>query len=50
MGELEIHAWVYKFETGEVFSYDSGEGQFIPLKKNMIPAISARKKPLKNLK
>lgn len=30
-GEIRLHAWVYKFETGMVFKYDSNEGQFIPL-------------------
>ena len=30
-GELKLHAWVYKMETGEVFAYDSGVGQFNPL-------------------
>lgn len=30
-GELRLHGWVYKFETGEVFSFDPGEGQFVPL-------------------
>jgi carbonic anhydrase len=27
-GELRLHAWVYKMETGEVFSYDPESGQF----------------------
>lgn len=26
--ELSLHAWVYKFETGQVFSYDPQEGQY----------------------
>lgn len=30
-GELRLHGWVYKFETGEVFSYDPESGQFLPL-------------------
>jgi len=29
-GELAIHAWVYKIETGEVFAYDQASGQFVP--------------------
>jgi carbonic anhydrase len=29
--ELSLHGWVYKFETGEVFSYRSQDGQFLPL-------------------
>ena len=30
-GELRLHAWVYKIETGEVFAYESERGQFLPL-------------------
>ena len=28
--ELNIHGWVYKFETGQVFAYDPQDGQFVP--------------------
>jgi carbonic anhydrase len=28
---LNLHAWVYKFETGEVFAYSPEQGQFLPL-------------------
>lgn len=27
-GKLRLHGWVYKIETGEVFSFDPGDGQF----------------------
>ncbi len=30
-GELKLHGWVYKFETGQVFAYDADEGQFLPM-------------------
>jgi carbonic anhydrase len=30
-GALKLHGWVYKIETGEVFSYDHKVGQFVPL-------------------
>jgi len=30
-GDLTLHGWVYKIETGEVFSYDAASGQFVPL-------------------
>ncbi len=30
-GELKLHGWVYKIETGEVFAYDPRPGQFVPL-------------------
>lgn len=26
---LNLHGWVYKFETGQVFGYDPQEGQFV---------------------
>lgn len=30
-GKLNLHGWVYKIETGEVFAYDPGQEQFLPL-------------------
>lgn len=30
-GDLHLHGWVYKIETGEVFAYDKTSGQFVPL-------------------
>lgn len=30
-GKLNLHGWVYKLETGEVFHYDHASGQFLPL-------------------
>ena len=30
-GDLHLHGWVYKIETGEVFAYDVGNGQFVKL-------------------
>ena len=30
-GELNLHGWTYKIETGEVFAYQPEEGQFLPL-------------------
>lgn len=30
-GQLNLHGWTYKLETGEVFSYQPEEGQFLPL-------------------
>lgn len=37
-GELHLHGWVYKIETGEVFAYDAAEGQFLPLVPAELPA------------
>lgn len=30
-GDVKLHGWVYKFETGEVFTYSPGEHKFVPL-------------------
>lgn len=30
-GDLHLHGWVYRIETGEVFAYDLTCGQFVPL-------------------
>jgi carbonic anhydrase len=30
-GLINLHGWMYKFETGQVFVYDSREGQFLPI-------------------
>ena len=41
--KLEIHAWVYKFETGEVFAHNAEEGQFKLLTEEMNPSSTTRK-------
>jgi carbonic anhydrase len=30
-GDLKIHGWVYKFETGQVFTFEPEHGQFLPI-------------------
>ena len=30
-GELKLHGWMYKIETGEVFAFDPASGQFAPV-------------------
>ncbi len=30
-GDLKLHGWTYELETGQVFSYDPKEGQFLPI-------------------
>lgn len=37
-GDLHLHGWVYKIETGEVFAYDSVSGQFLPIAEYKHPA------------
>ncbi len=38
-GNLNLHAWVYKFETGEVFSFDPDQGQYLPISVNAESAV-----------
>jgi carbonic anhydrase len=40
-GDLHLHGWVYKIETGEVFAYDLASGQFVPLAEYKYPASEA---------
>lgn len=40
-GELKLHGWVYKIETGEVFAFDPGRGQFLPLTDVMGQSVPA---------
>lgn len=30
-GEVNLHGWIYKIQTGEVFGYQQEEGQFLPI-------------------
>lgn len=30
-GKLQLHGWMYKIDTGEIYVYDSGAHQFLPL-------------------
>lgn len=42
-GELHLHGWVYKIETGEVFSYDPEQGQFVSIgEASPVSAVSGR--------
>jgi carbonic anhydrase len=38
---LNLHGWVYKFETGQVFGYHPQDGQFVPLEGTSFTAPSA---------
>jgi carbonic anhydrase len=40
-GELKLHGWVYKIESGEVFAYDPTRGQFLPLTERAVESIPA---------
>ncbi len=41
-GALQLHGWVYKIDTGEVFAYDPQSGQFVPLAEYRPTARPAR--------
>lgn len=41
-GELNLHAWTYKIQTGEVFSYLAEDGQFLPL--TDVPQVTERRR------
>lgn len=40
-GALHLHGWVYKIETGEVFTYDSNTEQFISITTVSTPTVPA---------
>ena len=40
-GDLHLHGWVYKIETGEVFAFDPPSGQFVPLAAYVYPPDEA---------
>lgn len=40
-GDLHLHGWVYKIETGEVFAFDPEAGQFVPLAAYHYPTSEA---------
>jgi carbonic anhydrase len=42
-GDLHLHGWVYKIETGEVFAFDPMSGQFVPLAEYQPTAAPARR-------
>lgn len=42
-GELNLHGWIYKIETGEVFSYQPEAGQFLAL--TSMPPAAERHRP-----
>lgn len=40
-GDLHLHGWVYKIETGEVFAYELEQGQFVALAESYHPQCEA---------
>ncbi|HEY9897944.1 MAG TPA: carbonic anhydrase [Pantanalinema sp.] len=43
-GELHLHAWIYKLETGEVFAYNPEQGQFLSINgvASPVPTVTGR--------
>jgi carbonic anhydrase len=48
-GDLFLHGWVYKIETGEVFAYDFNEGQFVPIAQYERTAASGSRRLLETI-
>jgi carbonic anhydrase len=42
-GDLHLHGWVYKIQTGEVFAYDLTCGQFVPVAQYQHPREERRR-------
>ena len=43
-GDLHLHGWVYKIETGDVFAFDLESGQFVPLAQYHYPENEAARR------
>lgn len=43
-GDLHLHGWVYKIETGEVFAYDFTNGQFVSVGEYQPREAAARRR------
>lgn len=44
---LNLYAWVYQIETGEVSAYDASRDAFLPLSDNQIPDATPRPRRIK---
>lgn len=40
-GDLNLHGWVYKIETGEIFAYDPQAGQFMKLLEEPLKVVTS---------
>lgn len=40
-GTLRLHGWVYKLETGEIFSFDPVQRQFVSIADILVPSVHA---------
>lgn len=39
-GDLHLHGWVYKIETGDVFAFDPESGQFLRVSEGQYPTMT----------
>jgi carbonic anhydrase len=47
-GDIHLHGWVYKIESGEIFGFDSAQGQFRKIVDNttaLDPELASRPAP-----
>lgn len=42
-GELRIHGWVYETVSGEVYAYETAQGQYVPLREATLTSIQRHK-------
>jgi carbonic anhydrase len=50
-GDLHLHGWVYKIESGEVFAFDTSSGQFVEIAEYQHPAseLTVRRRTVANI-
>lgn len=48
-GQLRLHGWVYKIETGEVFAFQPDEGQFMRIGAGLAPSVEVEPRRLGSL-
>lgn len=41
-GDLKLHGWVYRFETGSVLTYSSESDSFVEVGEELLPAVRSR--------
>lgn len=44
--QVRLHAWVYKMETGQIFTYDPGSGQYLPLVRDDGSTVTCESQPV----
>jgi carbonic anhydrase len=40
-GDMKLHGWVYKFESGKVYTFDPDQSQYIPIEQ--IQGVTVRR-------